>query len=53
MTRLGSYPSSFSLPILMFDGKSIKPMSEGIDKDAQSHVERIGERKQVKRGEAK
>lgn len=37
------------MPIALFDGKTIKPMSTGIDKETQSHVERIGERKQVKR----
>lgn len=38
-------------PIARFDGKTIKPMTSGLDKQAQSAVERIGERKQIKRGE--
>jgi len=42
------------LPLAAFDGEKIKPISKGIDREAQSAVERISDRRQIARpGERK
>jgi hypothetical protein len=41
------------MPIAAITEHGIIKISTGKDADAQSHIERIGERKQVKRGEPK
>lgn len=53
MTLPGTLQSPVRLQIAAISERGITALSTGVDKEAQSAVERMGERQQIKRPEAR